>query len=180
MKNIYLYIFLALTSSCEINWNEEYGGYKMDYGTTFERYLVLDKADTVFITQFGVREGCKILYHDSQGCVDTVCIAKEWSIISSYVDEVKYDDNFILVARKPFELICDCNWDCIIEKYGSKRYGLERPNLCKDALKNCTMYDFWIIVKSTNNIYGSYNKQEYLQKRKELKVPEKLELKRVK
>lgn len=179
MKNNYLYTLLVLVfivSSCETKW-DNYGGYKMDYDSKLQHYIILDKSDTVCTNPLGyTHEGCRIIFHNPQGDIDTFCIDKGGTVIETYVDEVKYDDKFILVNQKLLGKICECNPDCLKEKYGKESHTATSFEFCKDALKKSKVHDYWIIVKATNDIYGPLSANQYAQKRKALSVPGDLKL----
>ena len=179
MKYNYLYTLLVLVfivSSCETKW-DNYGGYKMDYDSKLQHYIILDKSDTVCTNPLGyTHEGCRIIFHNPQGNIDTFCIDKGGTVIETYVDEVKYDDKFILVNQKLLGKICECNPDCLKEKYGKESHTATSFEFCKDALKKSKIHDYWIIVKATNDVYGPLSTSQYTQKRKALSVPVNLKL----
>jgi hypothetical protein len=64
-----------------------------------------------------------------------------------------YNDDYILVFQQPIE-------DCFIT-----------------SVKNIDTLQFWIVDTKQDSLYGPLRMFEYIQKRKELKVPEKLKLK---
>ena len=185
MKSIYLYIlfFGLIVFSCETKWGE-YGEYKMDYDSKLQYYIVLDKSDTFAISKGDTREnispypGAFLKLHNTDSIIDTCFFAKGAIVITTFVNEVKYDDNFILVDQTLLGKICECNPNCLKEKYGiAEPLTATTFELCEDALKKSDIHDYWIINKITDDVYGPYSKEGYLLKREKLKVPEDLKLK---
>jgi hypothetical protein len=85
--------------------------------------------------------------------------------VPGWVFVYDYNNEFIVALEKDIKILED-----------------ERGKL----ILNGDFYDFvlhngyskyWIITHANDSIYGPFSKQEYLQKRKELGVPEELELK---
>ena len=83
---------------------------------------------------------------------------------------------FGLVNQKLLGKICECNPDCLKEKFGKESHTATSFEFCKDALKKSTIHDYWIIVKATNVIYGPLTTSQYAQKRKDLSVSDDLKL----
>ncbi len=88
-------------------------------------------------------------------------------VIESHIKSFKEDSKFIIVEQIPVKLILDS-----INK--TPHVTLKKRD---EILKKSKLKKFWIINKVSNNIYGPLKKDEYLQKRKELKIPKELELK---
>lgn len=86
---------------------------------------------------------------------------------------ISYDSTFILIAQKPLSSICECNDSCLINTY-SNRNDLSTYKKCKEALKTSLFYQYWIIDKTKDAIYGPYNKKKYFEKRKIIGVPDEL------
>lgn len=176
MRCNYLYILVIalIVSSCETKW-DNYGGYKLDYDNKFQHYIVLDKSDTLCTNPLGyAHEGCRIIFHNPQGDIDTFCIDKGGIVIDAYIDDVEYDERFILVDQKLLGKICECNPECLKEKYGKESHTATSFEVCKEALRNSDIHDCWIIRKKTNDVFGSYTPKEFLIKCNKLGVPEKL------
>lgn len=180
MKNLFWTLLLAiLLSSCETKWGK-YGGYAMDYESALDYYIVLDKSDTTYIQKWDDTrteyEGAFIKYHKNDIQIDTIFVSKGGKVIGSYVSDVKYDNSFILVKQKPLDSICECNQECVSKKYKTWN-KLPTYKLCKRALKKSTFFQYWIINKMKDVVYGPLKKEEYSLKRKELGVPDNLRLK---
>ncbi|RTL48892.1 MAG: DUF3997 domain-containing protein [Sphingobacteriales bacterium] len=99
-------------------------------------------------------------------------------MIGPHILEYAFDSTFIIASQRP--------WDSI-------------PNIrtmtykeSNEAFENSTFLQYWIINKKEkseysldtlsklacySNVYGPFDKQEYLQKREELGVPKELQLK---
>ncbi|GIV29547.1 MAG: hypothetical protein KatS3mg028_0613 [Bacteroidia bacterium] len=102
-------------------------------------------------------------------------------IVSSVILEYAYDSTFIIVSQRPWEVPgVSYRWgmtlrerDSIFEHSTFRQYFIinkkERHEfLGFDSLIDCGRY---------SNVYGPFNKEEYLQKREELGVPKELQLK---
>jgi hypothetical protein len=75
--------------------------------------------------------------------------------IQGDIINVNYDKDFIIAIRE--------NKDSLI---------IEKQGLNMDKF-----FQYFIIEKKSDKVFGPFNKEEYLQKRSELNVPEELELK---
>lgn len=149
----------------------------MEYDSKQEHYIVLDKSDTVCMNPLGYPyNGCRIIFQKSQGLADTFCIEKGMPVIQSNIVQAECNKTYILVDQKSLDKICECNPDCLKGKYGNA--GLEDTSykLCDDALNNSKIHDYWIIIKPKNMVYGPFSKDEYIQKKNELNIPESLKL----
>lgn len=166
---------VLIISSCETNWGN-YNGYKMEYESAMDYYIVLDKIDTILENYPYYNKGTFVKYYNNDLTIDTFFIGNGSQVISSFVDADKsnFDSVFILVAQKPIKNICECNDSCFITmpSFDNKSYSR-----CKEALVKSTFYQYWIINKVKNAVYGPFNKKEYLQKRREIGVREELQLK---
>jgi hypothetical protein len=182
MKVLYVKILLLILSlsSCENNWGK-YGGYKMEYESAMEYYIALDKGEVIYASDTkaeSLKKGTIVKYHRSSGCIDSVLLGKESIIIEAFVDadRISYNSTFILLAQKPLDRICECIHSCLENTY-QDRNDLPTYKLCKEALKKSTFYQYWIIDKTKDSVYGPYTKEEFLQKHEELGVPKGLKLK---
>lgn len=176
MKYFLVIILAWVLFSCESNWGK-FGGYKIDYENALEYYIVLDKVDTILENHPYYNKGTFVKYYRNHFIVDTVFIADGGYVIGSFVDvnKTSYDNTFILVAQKPLDCICECNNSCLKNKY-IKTNDLPTYKMCKEALEKSIFYQFWIINKTIDAVYGPYNMEEYLYERKELGVPNELKL----
>jgi hypothetical protein len=68
----------------------------------------------------------------------------------------------------------DNNKDFIIAIQNADSSNIEKTN---SSIAEKNSLNYFIIVKKSNLIYGPFNKEEYLQKRDELRVPKELKLK---
>lgn len=174
----WLYIILAcIISSCENN-RGKYGGYKMEYENGLDYYIVLDKIDTVLENYPNYNRGSFVKFYKNKLSVDTLFIAFGGLVIESFVDydNVCFDEKFVIIKQKPLKYICECNDTCLIKKYPNKN-DLPTFKMCKDALEKSKYYQYWIIVKIGDSVYGPFNKKQYLLQRLELRVPKALKLK---
>ena len=102
-------------------------------------------------------------------------------IIPETVLEFAFDSTFIIVSQRPWDSIPDTKTMSYLES--------------NKAFEKSTFRQYWIINKKAkneyktyvgsgndkraiySNVYGPFTKEEYLQKREELRVSKKLELK---
>ena len=99
-------------------------------------------------------------------------------MVNSHIRGFDFDSTYLIVEQKPVELI-------LKETYNNSESNLEKR---KKIFEESSLRQYWIIDKSKesifnestktySNVFGPYSKEEYLQKRKELGVPEELKLK---
>jgi len=86
--------------------------------------------------------------------------------IPGVVVSYDYNDNFIIVLQKDCELPKEEEYNLIVK---GKYYDL--------AIEEGNS-KYWIIVHSYDSIYGPLKKEEFLQQRIELNIPEELVLKK--
>jgi len=175
MKNYLLIHILAWSiSSCETD-RGNYDGYKIAYESKMEYYIVLDKTDTVLENYPFYKKGTFIKYYRNDSVIDTVFISDKGMIVAPFIDINKtlFDNTFILIVQKPLDSICECNDTCLINTYQNSR-NLPKYKMCYEALENSSFYQYWIINKLSNTVYGPYRKDEFLNKRRELGVPKEL------
>ncbi len=94
------------------------------------------------------------------------------------------DSTFILLHQNPVDSVCECNKDCLYDKYPNAN-ELPTLKMCKKAFKESKLRKYWIVDKSKksvfnkqtrtrSNVYGPYDMEDYLKKRDELRVPPEL------
>lgn len=169
MKRFLLSFTIIILSACEDKWGN-YGGYRLDYSSKMEYYIILDKEDTILQDYPYYNKGCFLKYHDAYNKVDSGFVSSGAKVIDAFIDEenVIYDSTYILVAQKPL--------DHIFGKIKLEPYPHRERELSLDEIERCKYYKFWIINKLKNDIYGPFDHTSYLMKKKELKIPNKLKL----
>lgn len=174
MKYLLCVVVTLVLSACESNWGE-YGGYKMDSDSAMDYYIVLDKIDTVLTDYPYYNKGSFITYYGKDVAPRTGFCGNGGRVIGSFVDDemVAFDSTFILVGQKPLDSICECNHKCMDERF-SNVSELPTYKICKNALEASSYYQYWIINKSQNAVYGPYLRVDFLQMREELGVPDEL------
>ena len=171
----YTVIFLMILVSCNRS-GYDYGGYVIEQDTEFGNSLILTYADTTInhLSNDSVeyqQKGAFLNYHNN-GNVDTMFIGEGTIVIESHVSNVKSDSNYIIIDQKPLDLI--------FGEIENKEFNPHRPNWPGNAneaekmLKENPIHRYWIIKKGTKDIYGPYTQEQYLIKRKELEIPDKL------
>jgi hypothetical protein len=171
MKYLYTLLSVFFIISCSTDWRN-YGGYMMESSSKLDYFIVLDKADTIIENGW---KGVYINYHKDD-TLKTYFLGKGGKIIDSYVDDVCFNEKFIIVSQKPLDSICECNSKC-----GSNKYEnwdkLATYKLCKKALKKSTFHNYWIINKNKNELFGPFTPDKYIEIKNNLKIPENLKLK---
>ena len=148
---------------------DDLGGYKIDSYSSKEYFISLDKeGDTLVTNGLGiVHKGTRITYiypNDSlyfgYGSLDSPIIEP-----FIYSNEIRYNNKFILLVQHPIT-----GWG---EKY----------TYSKEIYKDTTIVYGWkipiwffIINKLEDIIYGPYTLDQYLEKRKEIGIPDSLKL----
>jgi hypothetical protein len=103
-------------------------------------------------------------------------------VIDAHVIDYNVDSTFIIVKQKPVDLI-------LKDTYNNPEWNLKKRD---ELFENSKFLQYWIINKKEkgeysldtlsklarySNVYGPFQKQEYLQKREELGIPKELKLK---
>lgn len=104
-------------------------------------------------------------------------------MINAHITYFKFDSTFIVVEQKPVDLIME-------DAYLNPEMNLRKFD---KLFEESTLRLYWIINKKEkseysfdtltqlarySNVYGPFSEKEYLKKRKELGVPDKLDLKK--
>ena len=67
------------------------------------------------------------------------------------IDNIEFDDTYVIIKQKPIDSICECNDSCLNIKYKSNK-DLPTYAMCKEAMKHYTQYKYWILEKSKDII----------------------------
>lgn len=121
-------------------------------------------------------KGYKLDYN-SRGDIGIVNSVNSY-LVYGHILEYTFDSAFIIVAERPRDSIPECT--------GSTPEMTAKK--CNEAFEKSTFRQYWIIdkrqesifdehTKTYSNAYGPYNKEDYLNKLKELNVPKELVLK---
>ncbi|MBB5283640.1 hypothetical protein HNQ92_001766 [Rhabdobacter roseus] len=177
MKKVALLLIIVIPFSCETNWGN-YDGYRLDYESALEYFIVLDKGKTIYASdseEEQIKKGVQVKYVRNSGKIDSVLLGKGSIVIQSFVDKnkIEYDSNYIIVGQKPISEICECVDSCLSKKYGS-RHNLPTYSLCEEAIKKTTTSQYWIIEKESNTIFGPLTASSLKKKREELGIPPRL------
>lgn len=145
------------------------GGYKIDSHSSIEYFISLNKeGDTTFTDNYGINFiGRKIRYINYYDSISEGCASKEARVIEPFIfpREIVYDSSFILAVQHP------------IEEFGDKYVYPEA--LYKDTtIVNGKKIPIWFFVinKVEDIEYGPYTLAQYLEKRKEIGIPNNLKL----
>jgi hypothetical protein len=169
IKKISLILFVFLFYSCGTEWGK-YGGYKLDYDSDTEYYIALDKIDTILKDYPYYNKGSFIKYHNNDNSIDTVFVGCGARIIEPFIDSenVSFDNHYILVLQKPL--------DIIFGKIDLKPYPHRENNPTLETIEKSTIIKYWIIDKAKDNIYGPFDRNDYIKKKHQLKIPKQLKL----
>jgi hypothetical protein len=175
MKYILITLFTLIINSCQTNWGK-YGGYSMDYDSKLDYYIILDKVDTIIKNYPYKNEGAFIRYCNNKGVVENHFVSDGAVVINSYVDDddVYFDNIHIILKQKPLEKICECNDSCLSKKYSNPQ-KLKTYNMCQEALNNSDFYQYWIIDKTNDIIYGPLTKEEFNKRRNSIGISKNLD-----
>jgi hypothetical protein len=128
--------------------------------------------------------------YEDRGFKDIICYSPSKNNIYPNVISYDYNDNFIIAIQTPNleqykffiaeYLLDDTNTDINT----SPNNQAKRDKFADSILKYDPYYlkifshdtNYWIISHKNKQLYGPFTKEEFLQKRKELKVPENLVL----
>ncbi len=182
MKKLVLFFISVLSiPSCNFFRPWDFGsGYKLGENPEYKYDIILDRADTTFYHDWGngrktLQKGVLVKFHRPDNNIDSIFIWKGSSVVSSFIDQIKFDSIFIIVNQKPLDSI----WGKYININYAPRRSKEPERFidAKKKLMKSKIHYYWIIRKRTDDVYGPLNRDEYLQKRKELGVPNELRLK---
>lgn len=185
MKITTITLFLFFIVSCNPQ-NEFNRGYIVEQDTEIGDVLILTREDTTFYRYVGAnnekrihQRGVVVQYHSLTGNIDSIKLWGGSHVISSHVNSICCDSVFILVDQKPVDSIFG-KYDTRL-KDDSSMYGRPyKPDNVRETQKKLlesNIHCYWIVNKQTDDIYGPMSKEEFSRKRKELNVPNELELK---
>ncbi len=142
---LFIFIYLELTKS---EMPGDYGrGYTLGENYLYQYDIVINRVDTNFYNNLGyLKPGIKIRFHYPNGSTKDLLLEKGTAIISSFINRVGFDSSFILVEQKPLDSI----WGNNLEKPGNL-------NKAKEKLLKSKIYNYWIIDKRTDEVYGPYS-----------------------
>jgi hypothetical protein len=105
------------------------------------------------------------IYHEPAGMQSIGKVNGEKGI-PGWIFAYEYNNQFIIALEKDVKLSEE------------KRENLIQNGDFQEYLSQNGNSKYWIIVHANDSIYGPFNKEEYLQKRDELRVPKELKLKK--
>jgi hypothetical protein len=121
---------------------------------------------------------------------DILCHIPNRQEIYSEVIDYAYDSDFIVVVQQPvyseYKAMIGFNLRSTLKKYSanSKEDVAKSENEADSILVNDYFYqsvfknkiNYWIISHKAQQLYGPFTKDEYKEKRKDLRVPESLQI----
>lgn len=132
-----------------------------------------DKAQT--------KKGLFIHYHITDDSIRLFFAVEGTSIIPPHVHEYVEDNSFMLIDQKPMDSVFGeyirinyNNTDYLVRR----RYDtIDNYNGTMLMMENSKIHSYWIVGIETADVYGPFSFDQYLKKKNELRVPEKLKLK---
>lgn len=179
MKKILIVLFFLVGFySCKLGM-KDYGGYTLSENPEYGEDLTLSYADTSAYHQWAdgsrsLQKGVFLKYISSNK-IDTIFCWVGSSVITTYIVDINYDSNFIIMDQKPLDSI----WGLVvnIDYRPDREKQFENAREAIEYLENSKIHNFWIINKKLKEVYGPMQKREYAERRKELKIPKELVLK---
>lgn len=185
---IYLILFfVCFLTSCI--WDRSTDVLVCEQGTEGFDEIILLNGDTMFAKPYPdgtgywpSRRGKFYSFHEETDSKEPFFVTEDGTIISGHVDDWIHDSVFVLADRKPLDSIFGhCQHVPLPFDSTSFYWGRPKePNNYNDVwnmLLESPIHDFWIINQNTSDVYGPMSFEQYLAKKKELGVPEKLQLK---
>jgi hypothetical protein len=150
--------------------------------------IMLTKGDTIGWNFNQYMEGKYYHYHKGDTIVTHFVFSGDsWmhgTVISGHISDYIQDDSFLLADKKPLDSILG-KYIRIVTKnnnvYSRREYDtINKYGANVKMLEESPIHQYWIIVKTTADVYGPFSYEDYLKMKKELGVPETLKLKREK
>lgn len=149
--------------------------------------MILFNGDTIFVPEHlknrenaPRRKGMFIHYHLTEDSIKDFFAVEGAGIILPHIQDIVKNDDYMLIDQKPL--------DSILGPYTRKYYNENDYYYIReyDTINNLegtismveksNIHCFWIIAIKTADIYGPFSFEAYLDKKKELKVPDSLVL----
>jgi hypothetical protein len=127
------------------------------------------------------KKGMFIHYHNIDDSIRVIFAVEGTSIINPHVHECVKDGFFMLIDQKPMDSVFgnyiriyynDTNYLCRREFDTTKNRDIREL-----MMENSKIHTYWILSIETADVYGPFTFIQYLKKKTELGVPEKLKLK---
>ena len=150
--------------------------------------IMLIKGDTIGWNFNQYMEGKYYHYHKGDTIVTHFVFSGDsWrhgTVISGHISDYIQDDSFLLADKKPLDSILG-KYIRIVTKnnnvYSRREYDtINKYGANVKMLEESPIHQYWIIVKTTADVYGPFSYEDYLKMKKELGIPETLKLKREK
>ncbi len=133
------------------------------------------------------REGRFFYYHEKDSIIKRfICCDKTYAgeIIDGHIDDDVSDSTFLIVDQKPVDMIFG-KFIKIYRNNGDyylrREYDTIQNSWDKQiALDLSHIHQYWIVNKTTKDVYGPFQYEDYLGMKKQLGVPSTLMLKREK
>lgn len=136
------------------------------------------------------REGRFFDYHkDDTIFTRFICCDRTYGgkIVDGHIDEFIFDSVFLLADQKPVDSILGKYIRIYLDDEDSSNYYLRRQyDTCRNYTDKMSMlhishiHQYWIINKTSLDVYGPFSYDEYLHMKKQLGVPPTLMLKKEK
>lgn len=116
-------------------------------------------------------------YHYDE-MVDTIFIAEEISVVGSHIVDYKRVEKYLVIDQKPLDSVFGryVRWEENLGYVGREKFPSDKKKQM-EMLENSNIHVYYIIDQKTSDVFGPLSYDDYLKKKTELGVPEKLKLK---
>jgi len=113
----------------------------------------------IFLSSCGTREtplnlgnGYSLRYNSNSYFV--ISDSNQTYIINEHITKFGFDSIFIVAEQLSIDSICECNSNC-------NNSPKKKLNNCKQAIRNYTNRNYWIIDKKYSSMYGPFMYENY-------------------
>lgn len=142
--------------------------------------VMLIRGDTIIPKQNNPQKTIKgkyFNYHEGKE-VETLFIPEEIIIVGPHVVDYKRNEQFLVIDRKHLDSVFGryVRWEENLGYVGRENFPSDKKKQ-KEMLDNSNAHVYYIINQQTADVYGPLSFDQYLKKKNELGVPERLKLK---
>ncbi len=142
--------------------------------------VMLIHGDTVIFKQKYPQKKIKgrfFNYYNEKG-EKTFFIPEEITILGPHVVDHSRNEQFLIIDQKPLDSVFGryVSWEENLGYVGREKIPSDKKKQ-KEMLDNSKIHVYYIINQQTADVFGPLNFDQYLKKKIELSVPEKLKLK---
>lgn len=90
-------------------------------------------------------------------------------VIPGHVIAFSHNNEYVIIYQKPIGEMCDCDPVCFINTHNSTQDSSFFA--CKKAFQKSTTFQYWIVKKTPELLYGPFSHQEYANTLRKLNLP---------